>query len=899
MSEALPQLPLTPPLPANETERLAALHRYRILDTPPEAAFDRITALATRLFNMPIALVSLVDESRAWFKSCIGFDATEVPRDATLCSFAVLTDEPLIIPDVRLDDRFTCNPFVQSEPGVRFYAGAPLLSQDGFNLGTLCLLDSQPRDPFTPEQQATLVDLAAMVVDELELRLAAQQIAQVNAALRESEELKQRILESSNDCIKVLNLDSEILYINTGGICLLDIDDPTLVLQTNWIDFWQGKDQEQAKTAIAAAQAGSMSQFQGICPTRKGTLKWWDSILTPVRDALGQVVQLVVISRDITERQHIENERKQAQKRLSAIFYRAAAGLSEMSLTGQFQRVNDELCRLVGRSREDLLVNSVTDVTHPEDVAKSLAAFATLIQTGEPVSFDKRYLRPDGTIVWANSNLTRLDDEQGHPQAVLAVTIDLSDRKQAELEIQKFASLADNSTEFIGMCDMNFLPFYVNAAGMQLVGLDDVQQYQKTPVREFFFPEDQDFIVNEFFPHVLREGRAEVEIRFRHFKTGEAVWMIYNVFFIRGVNYQPIGLATVSRNITDRKQAEEIVRQSEERSRLAIRVAQLGLWRYDPNTDSVELDERMRQIWGEPENTVALALSQVIERIHPDDRARVTSAIRAALDPGLPAPYEIDYRIVWNDGRERWLSANGQATFSGEGASRQAVEFLGTALDITDRKTAEAEREQLLQREQAARAEAERANRIKDEFLAVLSHELRSPLNPILGWTRLLQTTQLDAARQREALATIERNAKLQTQLIEDLLDISRIMQGKLSLTVTPVSLTFVITAAVETVKLAAEAKQIQILLDLTPVIAPVSGDAARLQQVFGTCSPMPLNLPPKQRQVTVELRQLDQLTQIRVIDTGRGIDPQFLPHVFEYFRQQTPLPLASSGAWG
>nr|WP_199318877.1 MULTISPECIES: GAF domain-containing protein [Cyanophyceae] len=117
---------------------MAALRRYKILDTPPEAAFDRITRLAAKLFDMPIALISLVDESRAWFKSCVGFGASEVPRDDTLCSFAVLTDEPLIIPDARLDDRFACNPFVQSEPGVRFYGGAPLLTRDGFNLGTLC-----------------------------------------------------------------------------------------------------------------------------------------------------------------------------------------------------------------------------------------------------------------------------------------------------------------------------------------------------------------------------------------------------------------------------------------------------------------------------------------------------------------------------------------------------------------------------------------------------------------------------------------------------------------------------------------------------------------------------------------------------------------------------------------
>ncbi len=172
-------------LPANETQRLAALYRYQVLDTPAEVAFDRITTLAARLFKMPTVLISLVDESRAWFKSSIGFGASEVRRDDTICSFAVLSDEPLIVPDTRLDDRFSCNPFVQCEPGMRFYAGAPLVDRDGFNLGTLCLLDTLPHEALTAEEEATLVDLAAMVVDELELRLAARQIASVDAALVE------------------------------------------------------------------------------------------------------------------------------------------------------------------------------------------------------------------------------------------------------------------------------------------------------------------------------------------------------------------------------------------------------------------------------------------------------------------------------------------------------------------------------------------------------------------------------------------------------------------------------------------------------------------------------------------------------------------------------------------
>ncbi len=192
----------------------------------------------------------------------------------------------------------------------------------------------------------------------------------------------------------------------------------------------------------------------------------------------------------------------------------------------------------------------------------------------------------------------------------------------------------------------------------------------------------------------------------------------------------------------------------------------------------------------------------------------------------------------------------------------------------------------------------QRANQIKDEFLAVLSHELRSPLNPILGWTHLLQSGKLNGVRQREALATIERYAKLQLQLIEDLLDVSRIMQGKLSLTPTPVNLTFVISAAVETVRLAAQAKNIRLQIDLEAT-APISGDAARLQQVVWNLLNNAVKFTPANGQVIVELRQIDGLAQIRVIDTGKGIQPKFLPHVFEYFRQEDSSTTRKFGGLG
>ncbi len=195
-------------------------------------------------------------------------------------------------------------------------------------------------------------------------------------------------------------------------------------------------------------------------------------------------------------------------------------------------------------------------------------------------------------------------------------------------------------------------------------------------------------------------------------------------------------------------------------------------------------------------------------------------------------------------------------------------------------------RAQLYEAEKIARAEAETANRIKDEFLAVLSHELRTPLNPILGWAKLLRTRKFDETTKIRALETIERNAKLQTQLIGDLLDVSRILQGKVRLNLHAVDLKIAIASALETVRLAAEAKSIQIQTVLSNDIGKVLGDGDRLQQVMWNLLSNAVKFTPTDGLVEVRLEQVGLDAQIQVIDTGKGINPEFLPYVFDYFRQ-------------
>ncbi|MGN6106395.1 MAG: GAF domain-containing protein, partial [Kofleriaceae bacterium] len=162
------------PVPSHEHARLRTLRRYAVLDTEAEPSFDRITSLAARVLRVPICLVSLVDADRQWFKSCVGLGVRETGRDVSFCAHAILSDDVLVVPDATEDARFLANPLVLGAPFIRAYAGAPLTTSDGFRIGTLCAIDTRPR-AFDADERATLADLARLVVDELELRLAVRE----------------------------------------------------------------------------------------------------------------------------------------------------------------------------------------------------------------------------------------------------------------------------------------------------------------------------------------------------------------------------------------------------------------------------------------------------------------------------------------------------------------------------------------------------------------------------------------------------------------------------------------------------------------------------------------------------------------------------------------------------
>nr|RNJ70052.1 MAG: PAS domain-containing hybrid sensor histidine kinase/response regulator [Leptolyngbya sp. IPPAS B-1204] len=336
---------------------------------------------------------------------------------------------------------------------------------------------------------------------------------------------------------------------------------------------------------------------------------------------------------------------------------------------------------------------------------------------------------------------------------------------------------------------------------------------------------------------------------------------------------------------------------------MALESAQLGTWDWNLATNELVCDTTWKALFGLPADAQT-SIDIFYKSLHPDERDRIRNIVQRSFEPESGGHYDAEYRTIGiADGIERWVAAKGQVYFD---SNREPVRFIGTVLNITERKRAEAirlrlaeEREQLLAREQAAREAAEAASRIKDEFLAVVSHELRTPLNPILGWSKLLRSRQLDEQKTDRALEVIERNAQMQAQLINDLLDVSRILRGKLSLDTQPVDLVVTIQAAMETVRLAADAKSIQIHTQFAPDVGPVSGDAGRLQQVVWNLLSNAVKFTPEGGRVDIRLERSDSQAQITVTDTGKGIPADFLPYVFDQFRQESSATTRRFGGLG
>jgi PAS domain S-box-containing protein len=499
---------MIPDTPPRQVERLAALRRYDILDTPEEDAYNHIAKLAALICQTPIAVVNFIDEKRQWFKSEIGLGVRETPLAPSICAHAILQEEMFVIPDTLLDPRFIDNPLCASDPHLRFYAGALLATADKLPLGTLCVLDYVPRT-LSLDQREALRMLSLQVMHLLELRRNLR-------SLRESEVFAQSAIESSPDCTTVLDLAGRLLTMNAAGRRLMQIDDFAPHVLTSWLEMWRDPHRDGAQAALDLARSGNTGQFQGYCPTLKGAPKWWDVLVTPIRDGDGGIAKFLSTARDVTLQRRVEEKLRDSAKLESL-------GVMAGGIAHDF---NNLLTGIMGNA--SLLVDYVASTERPfaEEIVKASERAAHLTRQMLAYSGKGRFeLTRVNLSKQVREILPLIQSSIGTIAVTLNLEDDLPDIKADHGQIQQLVmNLIINAAEAM-----------VEASGCVVIttGAADI---------------DQAYIEQAFASEPLRPGwHVWLEVHDTGVGMGEdTLAKIFDPFFTTKFTGRGLGLAAVS-----------------------------------------------------------------------------------------------------------------------------------------------------------------------------------------------------------------------------------------------------------------------------------------------------------------------------------------------------------------
>ncbi|MCU0544421.1 MAG: response regulator [Oscillatoriaceae cyanobacterium Prado104] len=606
-------------------------------------------------------------------------------------------------------------------------------------------------------------------------------------------------------------------------------------------------------------------------------------LATQVGIAIQQAELYKQATSELADRQQAEADLQQAQSKLEALIGNISGMIYSYLPAGagsphRFLFASSGCCELCELEAEAIVENAdaFVNLVHPDDLPAFQATVARAVADFAPWHWEGRIVTPSGKLKWIQGSscpVRVLEGDVWH-----GLIVDITDRKQAEQALQesetRFRQMAETIEDVFWISKLSdYRVLYVNPAFEQLWQREPAEVYANPMVWvEAVHPEDRER-VRMVLENFLLTGTFEAEYRVVR-PDGSVRWVRDRGFPILEGTGRPRRAAGIVEDITDRKQAEADLAANEARLRGFVEANVVGILYGDIYGGIHQANDELLRIVGYTREDLQAGRLGWLDITPPEYLPLDERAIAQARACGACTPYEKEY--IRKDGSRVPVLIG--YSLVGE-AREESVAFI---LDLSDRKA----------------AEAERANRIKDEFLAILSHELRSPLNPILGWTKLMQSPNFNPAKVPEALGTIERNVKLQTQLIDDLLDVAKILRGKLSMNAAPFSLVFAIESAIETVRTAAFAKSIE----LHPVLSEVglvTGDAARLQQIVWNLLSNAIKFTPKNGRVDIRLERVGDRAQISIADTGKGINPDFIPHIFESFRQEDASTTRKYGGLG
>jgi PAS domain S-box-containing protein len=591
--------------------------------------------------------------------------------------------------------------------------------------------------------------------------------------LRQSEELNRRILESSRDCIKVVDLQGRLIYMNDYGQSLMEIDDFSTVAGSQWLEFWQGSERESAQTALSIALAGGVDRFDGFGATAKGTPKWWEVIVTPILAADGRVSQILSVSRDINDRKQAEVALRESEQKFSAIFNQTFELMGIVSLDGVLLEVNQTALDSIGALREDIAGKLFWEAPwwHTEQLQQQLQDSIDRAGKGEFIRYEAQFPHPSGVMLTTDFSLKPVLDDAGKVWKIVAEARDITERKRAERDLRESQERLQTGIEVAGVGLARF-DYATNLVALSpeaavLYGFPaDIAFVTREQIHATFHPDEradlEETIAQVIDPNGTGWFAQDHRVvcpsgQVRHLSVRK------QVFFDRvGAVPRPSYAILAAIDITLRKQTERKLAESEERLRAGIEVAGVGLARFDYATNLVALSPEAATLYGFAPDELVVTREQIHATFHPDERADLEVTIAQVIDPNGTGWFAQDHRVVCPSGQVRHLSVRKQVFFDRVGAVPRPNYAILAAIDITLRKQAQADLEQ--------------RNQELDSFVYIVSHDLKAPLRGIANLSEWIEEDlegSLSVANQEQMNLLRSRVYKMEAT-IDGLLDYAR-----------------------------------------------------------------------------------------------------------------------------
>jgi PAS domain S-box-containing protein len=451
----------TAPLPANEAERLAALRRYCVLDTPPEPAFDGLTRLAAQICSTPISLITLVDEGRQWFKSRIGFDLLETSRDFSICAHALLEDTLFEVADLLQDPRFADNPLVIGKPGIRFYAGCPLITPDGFQLGTLCVMNRVPQR-LSEEQREALRTLTRQVMTQLELQRHIGELArrieehkEVEARLSASELFYETLVETLPQNILRKDTEGRFTFANRRFCHSIGRPLEELVGKTDFDLFPPELAAKYHRDDLRVMTNQETLDIIEAHQTPSGEKLFVHVIKSPIFDTAGHVIGIQGIFWDVTQRKRVEEELAYERDLLRALLENIPDRIYFKDVQCRFLRCSKSMAQRLGVADPRDVVGKTDFEFHPQRQAQEFFDDEQrILLTGQPVINKlERQTDAEGREIWASVTKVPIYSRAGTVAGLIGLSRDITQLKQIEQALrqaeEKYRTIYENSVEGI------------------------------------------------------------------------------------------------------------------------------------------------------------------------------------------------------------------------------------------------------------------------------------------------------------------------------------------------------------------------------------------------------------------------------------------------------------------